>query len=95
MSVAVLNRFRIKRHFDLLADRPAEDADWPLGLPAGLTRLGELTEDDHLVVSITSKTLLADLSGLRCKVSAILFHGQEPKAALGELMGRDAKAEVG
>ena len=88
MAVAVLNRFRIKRHFDRLADRTADDADWPLGLPDGLERLGDLTEDDHLVVSITSKTLLASTSGLRCRVSALLFEPPVIQGRYYQLMRR-------
>ena len=42
--------------------------------------LGDLTADDHLILSVTSRNLLASRRGLRCRVSALIF---EPPAIQG------------
>lgn len=73
MAIGLLKHLTIHRRFDRLADRPLDAADWPLGEPGDARTLGDLSERDHLVISVTSKTLLANLTGLRCKISALVF----------------------
>ncbi len=77
MAVGILVHGLPKKRFCRLADCPISDAEWPLGEPKECATLGDLSDEDQLVITISSRSLLADRRGLRCRVSALIF---EPPA---------------
>lgn len=73
MAIGILIYGLPKKRFCRLADCLISDAEWPLGEPEGCETLGDLSSDDHLVLTISSRSLLADRRGLSCKVSGLIF----------------------
>lgn len=75
--IGLLGPQSLRQYFCRLERVPLSAVEWPLGPPAGDGCLGDLSADDHLILSTTSRTMLALRWRLRCKVSALIF---EPPA---------------
>lgn len=73
MAVCLLPHGSPQRLLRPLARMPLAGAEWRGGGPvSAAATAGDLSADDHLVMHVSSRALLAPQSGLRCHVSVLL-----------------------
>jgi Glycosyltransferase family 10 (fucosyltransferase) C-term len=83
MAVAILNYKEPGRHLSPIASLPLSNSLRFVGerlLPGDGRCLSDLTEDDHILMFVSSRALLANLRGIRCPVSLSLI---EPPSIQG------------
>jgi hypothetical protein len=80
MAVGFLPYGLPKCKFERLADIKLTDLNWPLGESHTQGVVGDLTTKDHVIMCVSSRALLANRSGLSCRLSLALF---EPPAIHG------------
>lgn len=82
MAIAFLPHGVPRGPFRRLADLSLVGCEWRGSAGTPPARAGDLGPDDHLVVRVSSKAMLARVGGLRCRVSLWL---REPPCVQGRL----------
>lgn len=82
MGVAILRYGSPHRPFVRLGDLPLAGSEWHADARPMPAFARELGEDDHLLLRASSKSLLARLAGVRCRVSIWL---REPPSVQGRM----------
>lgn len=70
----------LRRYLARLDRVPLAHLEWPLGGPPGDGCIGDLSSRDHLILTTTSRSMLAIRWNVKCRVSALIF---EPKTIQG------------
>ena len=77
MAIGVVDYRYPETNRCLVADCSVSQAHWPLGLREGAETFGDLTEEDHLVFEVRSRTFSMNREGLRCRVSVAVAEPPE------------------
>lgn len=71
---------KLRRYLSRLDRVPLAHLEWPLGGPPGEGCIGDLSSQDHVILSTTSRSMLAIRWNVKCHVSALIF---EPTTVQG------------
>lgn len=63
----------LRRYLSRLDRVPLASLEWPLGGPPGEGRIEDLSAHDHVILTTTSRSMLALRSNVKCRVSALIF----------------------
>lgn len=84
MLCGVVSPRTLRAYFSRLERMPLSKLEWPLGGPSGGDRVGDLSVDDHVILSATSRSMCVSRRNVRCRVSALIF---EPPVIQGRWYG--------
>lgn len=73
MLCGVVQTHALRRYLGRLARLPFSALAWPLGGPSGEGCIGDLSADDHVILTTTSRSMSALRWGVRCRVSALIY----------------------
>ncbi len=73
MTVGFLPYGLPRGKFEKIADLELSTLDWPLSPSCDQGRISDLKEKDHIIMCVSSRALLVDHQGLRCKLSLVFF----------------------
>lgn len=71
---------KLRRYFARLDRVPLGQLDWPFGGSPGEGCIGDLSAGDHVILTTTSRSMLAVRWRVKCRVSAMIF---EPSTIQG------------